>query len=228
MKRRPLQLSAIAIMGIILFIGGFFMMKKWNTPNTPAFQDEFTKQFLNAKAETPEGFHLFESWTHKYTMLYPEDYAIVYESYYRKKSKTSEVPNTENLYLEQMNVTYEQDKMLKGINLFLKPDGKVIIDSRLRSMLRKINAPENTEIEEYKDDGKIVYYAENIDDYQTENNDINRYYYLYGLIVDNHSKQALYFELEDTCFHINESDCNLDFDEEKQMGLKMMKSVEFN
>src|SRR5690625_5515259 len=117
MKRRSLQLSAIAIMGIILFIGGFFMMKKWNTPNTPAFQDEFTNQFLNAKAETPEAFHLFESWTHKYTMLYPEDSAIVYESCDRKKSRTPEVPNTGNLYAEQVNVTYEQDRMLKGINL---------------------------------------------------------------------------------------------------------------
>src|SRR5690625_335472 len=97
MKRRWLQLSGIAIIGIILLIGGFFMMKKWNTPNTPAFQDEFTKQFLNAKAETPKGFHLFESWTFKYTILYPEDYVMVDGNYYRKMGGTLDVPNVTKL-----------------------------------------------------------------------------------------------------------------------------------
>src|SRR5690625_498860 len=152
MKRRWLQLSGIAIIEIILFIGVFFMMKKWNTPNTPAFQDEFTKQFLNAKAETPKGFHLFESWTFKYTILYPGDYVMVDGNYYRKKGETSDVPNVENLYLIQKGFSPKENGMIMGIQLFLVPDGTVVLDSRLRGLLRKVNAPEDTKIEEYKDD----------------------------------------------------------------------------
>src|SRR5690625_61240 len=227
MKRRWLQLSGIAIIGIALFIGVFFMMKKWNTPNTPAFQDEFTKQFLNAKAETPKGFHLFESWTFKYTILYPEDYVMVDGNYYRKKAGTSDVPNVENLYLIQKGFSPKENGMIKGIQLFLVPDGTVVLDSRLRGLLRKVNAPEDTKIEEYKDDHKTVYYVENIDGFHADDGSIDEIFYLYGLIADNNSEQALYFSLRNKCFDSDTKHCEIDFEVEKKMGLKMMKSVEF-
>ena len=227
MKRRWLQLSGIAIIGIALFIGVFFMMKKWNTPNTPAFQDEFTKQFLNAKAETPKGFHLFESWTFKYTILYPENYFMSDGSYYRKKGLNSDEPDTENVFMRQEGISPKENGMIKGIQLFLKPDGNNIIEATMDVMLDKINAPEDTKVEKHKEDDKTVYYVENIDEYHAEDERTATYFYLYGLIADNKSKQALYFELENACFDSDTKPCEIDFEVEKEMGLKMMKSVEF-
>ena len=227
MRKRWLQIvvALLIITGII--IGGSLLLKKQNMPDTPAFNHDFTQDFLVIDAEILEGFHLFESGTKKYTMLIPENYIMGDGAYYRKKGSGSESPDTENVFMYQMGVSPKENQMTKGVNLFLHPGGNVLIDSTLRTMLKDINAPENTKVEIYEDEDKTVYYAENIDDFITENNDTNRYFYFYGFIADNHSKQALFFELEDTCFHVNEKECQIDFEKEKEMGLKMMKSVVF-
>ena len=227
MRRRWRQIVIALVMVIVIIIVGSKIWNKQSMPDTPAFNHGFTKEFLVKDAETPEGFHLFESGTEKYTMLFPENYYMSDGSYYKKNGKTSDVPDTENVYMRQEGISPKENQMIKGIKLFLHPGGNVLIDSTLRIMLEDINAPANTKVEKYEDENKTVYYAGNIDDYITENDDINRYFYFYGFIADNSSKQALYFELEDTCFHRTEEDCEIDFEKEKQMGLKMMKSVEF-
>ena len=227
MRKRWLQIvvALLIITGII--IGGSLLLKKQNTPDTPAFNHDFTQEFLVEDAETPEGFHLFESGTKKFTILFPENYYMSDGSYYRKKGNKSDTPDMENIYMRHEGISPKENQMTKGINLALHPGGNVIVDSRLEGMLKKINASNETEIKKIEDENKTVYYAENIDDYITEDNDTNRYFYYYGFITHNHSKQALYFELEDTCFHVNEKECEIDFDEEKKIGLEMMKSVKF-
>lgn len=204
-------------------------MYKENLPDTPAFQDDFTKEFLNAEAEddTPEGFHLFESWTHKYSILYPEDYIMSDGSYYRKKSKTSDEPHTENVFMRQKGISPKENDMIKGIQLFLKPDGNHAIDATINAILNDINAPEETEINEIKDDNKTIYYVENVDEYHADDGSIDQIFYFYGLVADNHSKQAIYFSLRDKCFNVDTQTCTIDFESEKDVGLKMMKSVEF-
>ncbi|UAC47613.1 hypothetical protein K6959_13210 [Bacillus aquiflavi] len=201
-------------------------MNKWTTPDTPAYQDEFTREFFLKDGEAPEGFHLFESGTGKYTMIFPANYVVEESSYYRKKGRGSGVINTENVYLHQDGVHPKKNQQIKGINLFLKPDGNVLVDAALRVMLKKINAPSDTKIETIKDDNKTVYYAENISDYEAEDGSINTTFFLYGLITDNRSKQALYFNLRQKCFDSNEK-CEIDFDKEKAMALKMLESVQF-
>ena len=84
-----------------IMIGVIFAVNKWTTPDTPAFQDGFTREFLLKDGEAPEGFHLFESGTGKYTMIFPANYVVEESSYYRKKGRSSGVINTENVYLHQ-------------------------------------------------------------------------------------------------------------------------------
>ena len=227
MRKRWLQIIVALLIIIVFIIGGSKIVEKKNMPDTPAFNHDFTKEFLEKDTETPEGFHLFESGTNKYTMLFPENYYMSDGSYYRKKGIGSESPDTENIYMRQDGITPKENQMIKGINLFLKPDGNTVIDATLDVILEDISASENTVFKKIEDEGKTVYYVENIDDYITENGDTNRYFYFYGFIGDNRSEQALYFELEDTCFHTNEKECKIDFEREKHMGLEMMKSVEF-
>lgn len=102
----------------------------------------------------------------------------------------------------------------------------MIVDTRIRSLLRKIQAPSDTKVNTFKDGNKTVYYAENVDVYKAEDGTTDTTFYYYAFITHNQSKQALYFELENTCFYSNER-CSIDFEKEKKMALKMMKSVEF-
>ena len=210
-----------------MIIGGSLLWKKQNMPDSPAFNHDFTQDFLVEDAETPEGFHLFESGTQKYTMLFPQNYIISDGSYYKKKGNQSDEINTENVYLYQADVSPKENKLIKEVNLFLKPDGKSVINATLDVILDKINAPSDTEFEKYIDENLSVYYIGNIDDYHAAGI-IDRNFYFYGLITDNHSNQAIYFEMRDKCFDIDTNNCEIDFDEEKQMGLKMIKSVEFH
>ena len=227
MRKRWLQIVVALLVIIVVIIGGSMIVGKNNMPDTPAFNHDFTKEFLVEDAETPEGFHLFESKTEKYTILFPENYVMSDGSYYQKKGVKSNEFNTENVYLYQEDASPKEDELIKEINLFLKPDGNVIIDSRLRGIIRKINAPSDTEIQEVKDENKNVYYVGSIDDYHAKDGSIDRNFYYYGLITDNHSKQVIYFELRDKCFNIDTKECVIDFQKEKKMGFEMMKSVEF-
>lgn len=196
-------------------------------PDTPAFNHDFTRNFLVKDEETPEGFHLFESRTKKYTMLIPENNVMVEGSYYRKKGIGSESPDTENIYLHQEGISPKENQMIKGITVFLKPDGNTVIDATLDVILDDINAPDNTNFEKYEDDAKTVYYVENIDDYNADDGSVDRIFYFHGFITDNNSKQAIYFNLRNKCFNFDTKECEIDFEKEKQIGLKMMKSVVF-
>ena len=200
---------------------------KNNMPDTPAFNHDFTKEFLVEDAETPEGFHLFESGTEKYTILFPENYYMSDGSYYRKKGIGSESPDTENVFMRQEGISPKENQMIKGITVFLKPDGNTVIDATLDVILDEINAPDNTEVEKYEDQAKTLYYVESIDEYHADDGSVDRIFYFHGFITDNSSKQAIYFKLRDKCFNIDTKKCEIDFEKEKQMGLKMMKSIEF-
>ncbi|UAC47611.1 hypothetical protein K6959_13200 [Bacillus aquiflavi] len=161
-------------------------------------------------------------------MIFPTNYVVEESSYYRKKGRSSGVINTENVYLHQDGIhPKKKSTKIKGINLFLKPDGNVLIDADLKILLEQINAPSDTKIETIKDDNKTVYYAENIDDYTFEDGSTDTSFYLYGFITDNRSKQALYFDLRHKCFYSNEKKCEIDFDKEKAMALKMLESIQF-
>ncbi|WP_210468123.1 hypothetical protein [Sporosarcina sp. 6E9] len=67
-----------------------------------------------------------------------------------------------------------------------------------------------TKVEKILDDNNTVYYVENVDEYHADDGSVDRIFYFYRFITDNNSKQALY-----------------DFEEEMQMGFKIMNSVEF-
>jgi hypothetical protein len=45
--------------------------KKW--PNTAAFQDEYTREFMASTKEVKDGYYLFKSKTGGYTMWFPKD-----------------------------------------------------------------------------------------------------------------------------------------------------------
>jgi hypothetical protein len=59
-------------------------------PNVPAFQDEFTRDFLQSTEPVREGYYPLEGLTGKFTMDFPEDMYIGDKSYDRGKNNSSE------------------------------------------------------------------------------------------------------------------------------------------
>ncbi|WP_026906796.1 hypothetical protein [Paucisalibacillus globulus] len=227
MPSRGLQISIIVLVIIIFAVGGTFVVDRMNTPTTPAFLNDFTAEFLVKDAETPDGFHLFESGTGKYTILFPEEYVIAESSYYRKKASGSGSPDTENVYLSKDGVSPKENRMIQSFNLFLNPDGNSVIDARLDGIRSKLGAPEDSDFTKKELEDKTIYYLEYIDEYETEDGGKNTYDYLYGYIVDNNSKQALHVEQKNVCMDSDTRECPINFVEEHKMGLKMMESVDF-
>jgi len=223
-KKKGIWIFSIFL--VLLVIGGMYAVEKWNTPDTPAFNDKFTKEFLIKDAKTPEGFHMLESGTKKYSILVPDDYVMIQESYYRKKGIGAKAPDTENIYITKYDVSPEKDGIIKGIKLFLNPNANIRVQTRLEKLLEDISAPSDKEIKTIKDEDKTVYFADNIHNFEFEDG-TSTYYYLYALVADNHSKQAISIELRHACFDSDKRDCEIDFNKEKNMGIKMLESVVF-
>ncbi|WP_226556053.1 MULTISPECIES: hypothetical protein [Priestia] len=55
MKKRTKTLSAI-ITGVAILIGGIWMINESRYPNVPAFDDHFTREFLNKDKKWMMGF----------------------------------------------------------------------------------------------------------------------------------------------------------------------------
>lgn len=118
MRKRWSRIVVVLVMVIVIIV---VASKVWNSqsmPDTPAFNDDLTKEFLVKDEETPEGFHLFESGKEKYTMLFPEDYVMSDGSYYKKKGVKSNEFNSENVYLYQEDASPKEDKLIKELNFF--------------------------------------------------------------------------------------------------------------
>ncbi|WP_129706686.1 hypothetical protein [Priestia megaterium] len=79
MKKRTKTIIAV-IAGAAILIGGIWMINESRYPNAPAFDDHFTREFLNKDKKVDDGFYEFKSKTGQYTMWYPEEYQLIHEN----------------------------------------------------------------------------------------------------------------------------------------------------
>src|SRR5699024_6822062 len=75
---------------VIILLGGCGIMEKdiasmdsKDLPDVPAFQDEFTREFMSSIDEVSDGYYLFHSKTGGYTLPFPED-AHIDQIHYEK------------------------------------------------------------------------------------------------------------------------------------------------
>ncbi|MDL4840514.1 hypothetical protein QQS35_08660, partial [Aquibacillus sp. LR5S19] len=68
-----MKIKQILPLVIILVILGGCQLKEAQLPETKAFQDEFTREFMDSTEEVKDGYYLFRSKTDGYTMLFPEN-----------------------------------------------------------------------------------------------------------------------------------------------------------
>ncbi|WP_195780979.1 hypothetical protein [Priestia megaterium] len=79
MKKRTKTIIAV-IAGAAILIGGIWMINESRYPNVPAFDDHFTREFLNKDKKVDDGFYEFKSKTGQYTMWFPEEYQLIHEN----------------------------------------------------------------------------------------------------------------------------------------------------
>ncbi|MEH7290149.1 hypothetical protein ACRBU7_05510 [Priestia aryabhattai] len=91
MKNHTKTIIAV-IIGITILIGGGWLINESRYPNVPAFNDHFTRKFLNKDKKIGDGFYEFKSKTSQYTMWFPEDYQMLHNAseYYSVNGKSYE------------------------------------------------------------------------------------------------------------------------------------------
>jgi hypothetical protein len=72
LKKRIKTVSAV-IAGATILIGGIWMINEISYPNVPAFNDHFTREFLDKGKKADNEFYEFKSKTGQYTMWFPEE-----------------------------------------------------------------------------------------------------------------------------------------------------------
>ncbi|GMG72556.1 MULTISPECIES: hypothetical protein [Priestia] len=82
----------LVIVGAAILIGGTWGVNESRYPNAPAFDDHFTRKFLNKDKKVDDGFYEFKSKTGQYTMWFPEEYQMLHDAseYYSVNGKSYE------------------------------------------------------------------------------------------------------------------------------------------
>jgi len=78
MKKHTKTIIAV-IIGVTILIGGVWMINETSYPDVPAFDDHFTRKFLNKDKKVDGGFYEFKSKTGQYTMWFPEEYQNIHK-----------------------------------------------------------------------------------------------------------------------------------------------------
>ncbi|MEC5422974.1 hypothetical protein QGM71_05610 [Virgibacillus sp. C22-A2] len=118
-------------------------------PDVRAFEDEFTRRFLQSTEETRPGYYPFLSGTGKYEMDFPS-VGIMGEKGYAVKNDTSEgyligIDN-QNDSESSINVNYDEFKGIKEV------------DSYLENLEQRLGL--KVEFEKYEDDNKVLYFSD--------------------------------------------------------------------
>ena len=157
-------------------------------PETPAFKDDFTREFMDSTEEVQEGYYRFKSKTEGYTMLFPVNarvdavsYGIshdVYEAYI-----FGEKIEEENL-LYDYQITYENKPATNNIevNLDLLSHSMLVIKEKY---------------EKFEHEGKTFYYAKDV--FATE---VRDHYSFFSYIKSNKSDKAISYSASSTCLKL--------------------------
>ncbi|WHY78025.1 hypothetical protein QNH20_02320 [Neobacillus sp. WH10] len=181
-------------------------------PNTRAFQDEFTREFIESPKEVQEGYYRFKSRTGGYSMLYPKNAVVSDAGYEKNKDFFETLSFGEQVKEENLSfyykMTFEDRTKTNDIDINL-------------TLLSEYAGYEG-EYETFEHDGKTYYYAKD-----TSTEDKVTYYSFFSYIKPKNSDKALSFFVDSTCTKQSKK-CNLKPEELEEKFLSMMKSVNFS
>ncbi|MBA4536363.1 hypothetical protein H1Z61_04200 [Bacillus aquiflavi] len=181
-------------------------------PQVEAFQDEFTRQFLDSTKEVKPGFYLFRSGTNGYTMLFPEN-AILSDKFYEVDQNHFETIGIGASFGE--NISY-------FMNLrYLNKAHTNMIESYLDTMRSRVGY--EGEFEEISLQDKQIHYAKREKEFESSKR-ID--YSFFSYIKAKNSKQAIQFIFGIACDD-GSKPCQLNVNEAEQLAKTLMESITF-
>ncbi|WP_054948912.1 hypothetical protein [Numidum massiliense] len=183
-------------------------------PQVTAFQDEFTRKFMDSTEPVQEGYYLFRSGVNGFTMLFPEN-AKMADKVYSAPGDHYEYTSFGGDYgLKESNEVYSVD---------IKYQNDVYadhVDSQLNSLRRFLK---DGEFEEISMSGKTIYYGSGKKEFEHENDTV---YAFFSYIKAKERHQGIRFMYSATCQDA-EKPCNLDVEKEEEKAKRLMESVTF-
>ncbi|MEW4280607.1 hypothetical protein [Priestia megaterium] len=218
MKKRTKTIIAV-IAGAAILIGGIWMINESRYPKVPAFDDHFTREFLNKDKKVDDGFYEFKSKTGQYTMWFPEEYQLLHENeqQYVKEGKLYEryraVSNSNEL--EYMTVEFS-NKIKKNESIYVE---------RLFQEQFNSNKPYKIETRNVS-----IYYDKAYTYFKGTHKQVNREKEGYvpneyvAYIADKHSNSVIKFYFD----NVKEKLTEKQGEEQDKRIMKILKSVKFN
>jgi hypothetical protein len=201
----------------LILIGGCEMDSKDHPeklPNTVAFQDKFTREFMVSPKEVKEGYYLFKSKTGGYTMLYPKN-AKMDRMFYEKHGK----------YFEALHFGGGRGK--ENISNYIRmiyENRKITEDIDVNISLLSDDVHYNGKYTKLELNDKTIYFGKNEQHISNNNSDI--IYYFFSYVKSKHSHQAVQFIYAVTCKDANQK-CSIDVKKEEERAKMFMKSIKF-
>ncbi|KEZ48957.1 hypothetical protein [Metabacillus indicus] len=190
----------------ILFAAGCSEEK---VPDTEAFKDEFTREFIKEGGETEDGYYTFESKTKGYTMLFPEHAKVSerdfesHEDKYETLSLGEKMKNQNTSYY--IKLTYEKAPNISDIDVHLE---QLTITSGYKGDFKR---------EEFNNN--IVYSAR-------ESNEQKGLFYYIAVIKAKDTDQIIRLTFDSSCSN-GETECNVNPNELNQRLTNIVHSIQF-
>lgn len=178
-------------------------------PDTEAFKNEFTREFIKSDEETEDGFYTFESKTKGYKMLFPVNATISTMDYEQIKSSYEAL-------------SYSEDVDEEGISYFMTAnfeDSSDTNDVQINlEILSNVSGYEG-EYNEYTSAEKTIYFGE-------KRNEEDGYYSYLAYIKSDVFNKAVSLTYNSNCLDGGNS-CELPGPGEKEKIKRIVESVEF-
>ncbi|MDL4840513.1 hypothetical protein [Aquibacillus rhizosphaerae] len=209
-----MKIQQILPLIIILVILGGCQLKEEQLPETKAFQDEYTREFMDSVEEVKDGYYLFRSKTEGYTMLFPENAEVSKMFYERNKDFFENLTFVD--YSREENYNHRSDVMYS-------PYGEKDIDINLESLSTK--GGYSGDYQEIEEKNTRIYFAKEQKMYEEEGRK-RTVYSFFSYIVPKGGSVGIEYIYSSFCY--DEETCNIDPEVEEDKALMLMKSVQFN
>ncbi len=202
---------------LVIFLGGCQMasektkkpseMNPEDLPDVRAFQDEFTRDFLQSTEETRSGYYPFLSGTGKYKMDFPQGGMIGERAYARKEKVHEGYPiHLKNNVVGGAMITI----------FYFSYDSTDELDMNLESFSARIGKDIN--YKKIAGDGQSLYYG---------NIDQNESHTYAGYILNEKADGALEVVYQIDCMQEQKEKCNKNKAKNEKYVLDWMKSIRF-
>ena len=180
-------------------------------PETPAFQDDFTREFMDSTEEVQEGYYRFKSKTEGYTMLFPVNAKIAAVAYginsdFYEEYSFGEQDKGKNLSI-YYQIVYEDRPIIENIDVNLD--------------LLSSYAGYEGKYQKFEFEGKTYYYATDV--FKVEEGENYKYF---AYIKSNKNNKAIRYFASSTCLSESQK-CSAGSKEIEERFLMMMKSIDF-